>query len=318
MKGIRSNLILHAGAIGDFFLSLPAIAALVGRFPENPTIIACNVRLSSIVTELMRTRFIPIDSTDLSALFIKDGQLSTVRKTLGALEVAVLWLEDTGGVVAANLRELGAKKILGGKGKPPEDGSVHASEFYMSTLRPLKIRAASPGPYLVIPSTLRGITASALLEKGIDVEVHRPIAIHPGSGSERKNWPPAQFARLINHLGEKQRRRLLLLKGYADKRVFRELAPLVDSSGIATLEDEPLLFIAAVLELACCFIGNDSGLGQLAAVLGLPSLTIFGPTDPKVWAPRGHRCVAVQGEKPGDFPPFEKVLEAVERLLAES
>ena len=318
MNGTRSNLIMHAGSIGDFFLSLPAISALVGHMEDNPIIVACNPRLSSIVTDLMCTRFIPIDSTDLSRLFVRDGELSTAAKTLGPLENAVLWLQDTGGVVRANLHKLGAKKVLGGTGKPPEDGSMHATQFYTSSLEPLEIRSTSPGPYLVAPATLRGSTAEALMEMGIDAEARRPIAIHPGSGSESKNWPAAQFGRLIQFLGEKYDHPLLLLKGYADERTFRELAPLVDASKVTALDNEPLLFISTVLELSCCFIGNDSGLGQLAAAVGLPTVSIFGPTNSRIWAPRGHLAAAVQGEKAGRFPSFEQVAEAVQKILDKS
>ena len=37
------------------------------------------------------------------------------------------------------------------------------------------------------------------------------------------------------------------------------------------------------------FIGNDSGISHMASALGIPTIAIFGPTDPRVWSPRGKR-----------------------------
>ncbi|HAX44810.1 MAG TPA: hypothetical protein DCY80_19905, partial [Solibacterales bacterium] len=43
------------------------------------------------------------------------------------------------------------------------------------------------------------------------------------------------------------------------------------------------------LATARAYLGNDSGPTHVAAALGLPTLALFGPTNPKVWAPRGRR-----------------------------
>jgi ADP-heptose:LPS heptosyltransferase len=42
------------------------------------------------------------------------------------------------------------------------------------------------------------------------------------------------------------------------------------------------------------FIGNDSGISHMAAALGLPTLTIFGPTDHRVWSPRGEKIEVIR------------------------
>jgi ADP-heptose:LPS heptosyltransferase len=62
--------------------------------------------------------------------------------------------------------------------------------------------------------------------------------------------------------------------------------------------EEPLdaaVRIANLYELGCwlatarVYIGNDSGVSHLAAAVGTPTVVLFGPTDPAVWAPRGDR-----------------------------
>jgi ADP-heptose:LPS heptosyltransferase len=54
-----------------------------------------------------------------------------------------------------------------------------------------------------------------------------------------------------------------------------------------------LLQLASVIEGCRFFIGNDSGVSHLAAAAGLPTVTIFGPTDEKVWSPRGAKTFVV-------------------------
>jgi heptosyltransferase III len=56
-----------------------------------------------------------------------------------------------------------------------------------------------------------------------------------------------------------------------------------------------------VFERAGLFVGNDSGLMHLAAAAGCPTLALFGPTDPRRYAPRGRKASFVQTERTFDF-----------------
>jgi ADP-heptose:LPS heptosyltransferase len=47
--------------------------------------------------------------------------------------------------------------------------------------------------------------------------------------------------------------------------------------------------LGALLRKARAYVGNDSGVSHLAAAFGAPSIVLFGPTDPRVWAPLGPR-----------------------------
>jgi heptosyltransferase III len=56
----------------------------------------------------------------------------------------------------------------------------------------------------------------------------------------------------------------------------------------------PLRALGALLARARLFVGNDSGVSHLAAAYGTPALSLFGPTDPALWAPRGPRARFLQ------------------------
>lgn len=101
------------------------------------------------------------------------------------------------------------------------------------------------------------------------------IILHPGSGSVRKCWP--HFRPLADRL---------------DNPVFL-IGPLeseFNTGKHARLEDMPLRKVANILTCCRAFIGNDSGITHLAAYLGVPTIAIFGPTDPEVWGPVGRRA----------------------------
>ena len=63
------------------------------------------------------------------------------------------------------------------------------------------------------------------------------------------------------------------------------------------------------LAQARVYIGNDSGISHLAAAVGTPTIVLFGPTNPAVWAPRGSHVLApMETVEPAD------VIMAVEQM----
>jgi heptosyltransferase III len=108
------------------------------------------------------------------------------------------------------------------------------------------------------------------------------VLIHPGSGSAIKNWPPQGFAAVIRALDAPIR----LIVGEADLRVASELETVVGSL-LPRLESPPLEELASRLAGCRGYLGNDSGVSQLAGLCGARTVALFGPTSPAVWRPIG-------------------------------
>ena len=94
------------------------------------------------------------------------------------------------------------------------------------------------------------------------------VALHPGSGSPRKNWPANRWLALARWLEEELHARLLVGIGLPARNL-------------------PLGQLAARLAGCRLFLGHDSGVSHLAASAGAPCILLFGPTDPAMWAPPG-------------------------------
>jgi heptosyltransferase-2 len=111
------------------------------------------------------------------------------------------------------------------------------------------------------------------------------IAVHPGSGSATKNWPVAKWIAVAERLLS-GRQRLVVIGGEADEPQMIELRRAWRSMPIRYVMNEPLPIVAAVLARCAAFVGHDSGISHIAAAVGTPSVLLFGPTDPRVWAPQ--------------------------------
>jgi ADP-heptose:LPS heptosyltransferase len=161
------------------------------------------------------------------------------------------------------------------------------------------------------------------------------LAVAPGAAHPAKRWPADRFADLVNRLTEPDgpcSRLAVVLLGDAEERPLVEavLARLADRPGIpkpAMVVAEPLLpVVAAVLERARLYVGNDSGLMHLAAAAGAPTVGLFGPTPPARYRPWGERTLAVQPEaalsraswspRPIDELGVEQVVASVGRFAA--
>jgi ADP-heptose:LPS heptosyltransferase len=115
------------------------------------------------------------------------------------------------------------------------------------------------------------------------------LAVHPGSGSPAKNWPADRFAALVRAHGAGGP--WLLVIGPADEDAAAALQGL---PGAVPLRQAPARVLGALLARAGLYVGNDSGVSHLAAAAGAPTLALFGPTDPAVWAPVGPLVEAVR------------------------
>jgi heptosyltransferase-3 len=117
------------------------------------------------------------------------------------------------------------------------------------------------------------------------LKVRPRVALHPGSGSARKNWPIDNWLALADHLLERHIP-FVVVGGEADRVQMARFCDHYRNRLIPFAIDWPLRELAALLA-DTIFIGHDSGISHLAAAAGANCTVLFGPSDPTVWAPRG-------------------------------
>jgi ADP-heptose:LPS heptosyltransferase len=173
-----------------------------------------------------------------------------------------------------------------------ETGAAAVSAFQARQLGGLGLHYA-PGPFkLEVDRNPEGETP----------ELPGPgpwLAVAPGSGQPRKNWPLAHYYEVSRALGWEYGLKVVWLAGPGEGEMLPYLGALAKAQGQLLLAHRPLARVAGVLSRCRLYIGNDSGMTHLAAAVGEPDvLALFGPTDPRVWAPLGTRVRTLTGPCP--------------------
>ena len=274
-------LVIRGGAIGDFILTLPAIRLLRENFPAAHLEILGYRHIIALAegrTYADGTRSIEYGA--MSGFFIPRSVLAPdLVEYFASFQQVVSYLFDPDGFFEANLRRAGVKNFLPAYAKL--DDTEHAARQLARPLQSLALYLEDHAA-TVHPSAADHAFADEFLGAS-DAPL---IALHPGSGSPRKNWPLENWRALGAWLlARTPPPRLLLIGGEADHAQLGALTAAWRGAPVLLARDLPLPHLAALLARCRLFLGHDSGISHLAAAAGAPSLLLFGPTDPAVWAP---------------------------------
>ncbi len=266
-------LIIRPGAIGDTLLTLPVIQAL-RQHHANPhiTFIGNAAVLPLMLASGMVEEVSDYQSLQWSELFSSRGiQHPGTRAMIAQANLVICWLRDPDGIVERNLYNAGAGRVIVAPGRPAKSDRTHIVQYLAQTIG---LQASEANFVLRLPDAPQ--------------HVQQTIAIHPGSGGAQKCWPSARFVAVIQHfLGKGQR--VLLLGGPADRERLQLILDALPEGAeqLEIMQDASLMNVAYALLKCKCYLGNDSGITHLAALLGVPTLALFGASDPAVWHPVG-------------------------------
>lgn len=278
-------LMVHAGGIGDLLLSLPAMRAFRRAFPDSALeLLGFPERLALIAHDLRAAAVHSIDQAGLAHFYLEGATLPRrLAEFFSSFSAALLIGRSRAETFAGNLLRAGLNPVVFLSSFPEEGQKLHVTDFLLQGLRSLGFEGdESFAPLRLSPEVQA--EAAEWLDKTGWKKGGRILAIHPGSGSPSKNWDPGKFARVADWAGE--RAFILLISGPAqDGR--EEVLRAVKKARPFVLDRLPLPHLAAILGECAAFLGNDSGITHLAAVMGIPTAALFGPTDPAVWGPRG-------------------------------
>lgn len=293
---IRKALVIRPGALGDVLLTLPALQALHVAWPQAEIELMGN----SWAVDWLPGRSVVVGSAcfdrgDWAALFQPDAQPeAAVLAYLAQFDVLLSYATPPAHAFAYNLTRLARGWCMSFDPRPPSGEMAHVSEFLQRPLREWGIAPTREAPRLWLRQAEQSLAAQWWKEHGLDGQW--VLAVHPGSGSRTKNWLAQRFADVAADLVRKRSARVLLLGGPADADAVRQMRAALAGVACAELLDAPLPYLAAVLEHCQAYVGNDSGVSHLAAALGVPTVAVFGPTDPCRWAPRGPRACNISAD----------------------
>lgn len=227
------------------------------------------------------------DHMDIAHLFVKDAEIpSFLRERLDQIDLVISFVSDSDRIFSHNLNTSKARCIIHYDPFPADDEGIHMVDHFLQSLDSLGITSNDNIPKIFLNDEDVRFGEDYVKDRIAGSE-KMLIAIHPGSGSRQKCWPIERFAALINRLNKELQAHIVVVSGPADQEIVERLKTRIHDD--FTLADQlPLAKLAAVIKRCNFFIGNDSGVTHLAAALGVYTIGLFGPTDPKIWGPRGE------------------------------
>lgn len=159
--------------------------------------------------------------------------------------------------------------------------------------------------------------AAALMPAG-----QRYLGLSPGSTNPARIWPLENYMALARWAGEQGWRPVFLLGPFERKILAALRAALPEALYPGCSETEPSndveLSLAVSRRLGAA-VGHDTGTSHLMAAAGTPLVTLYGPSDSRIWAPNARRAVILRARDYGgreiERIPLDAVKQAVARLM---
>jgi len=215
-------------------------------------------------------------------------------------DLIVSYLYDPDGIFQANVALCTGAPFISGPHRPDERAKIHATQAFLKPLERLAIFDADPVPRLSISA--RG-------------GVPNQLALHPGSGSERKNWPEEKWASLLEQLMGSTQFNLLLIGGEAEGERLQRLAAALPPTRVRVARNMPLAELARLLASCTAFVGHDSGISHLAAAVGLPGVVLWADTAEEIWRPPSEKVVILRKGWGVEHLAVEHVMQAINAAL---
>jgi len=305
-------LVIRGGAIGDFILTLPALAALRRQFPQaHLEVLGYPHIVQLALAGGLVDRAQPIEARGLAGFFARGGELaSELVDYFSEFDIVISYLYDPDEIFQTNVGRCLHGQFIAAPHRPDETKRLHATKVYLKPLERLAIFDADPVPRLTLNSQL--LVAP---KPGAGGSTLNPLALHPGSGSEKKNWQEKKWAELLAHLIATSNLNLLLVGGEAEGERLERLMAGLPSARVQVARSLPLAELARQLESTVGFVDHDSGISHLAAALGLPCLILWADTIEEIWRPQGERFVIVREAAGVRAISVERVLAELPAIL---
>jgi heptosyltransferase-2 len=307
-EGIKQVLIRGTNWIGDVVMTLPAVAAIRKTWPRARISVLAKpwveevYRLSPDVDDVIVFQE-PGCHTGIGGKIRLAGELRGV-----GFDCAILLQNAVEAAIIARLAgiPLRAGYSSDGRGwmlthsvrRTKEIRRIHQIEYYTEMVRALGCTPAGREVRLRPGRDYDDLAERLFTRFGI-VESRPLIGIAPGAAyGPAKKWFPERFAAVADRLKDETGAQAILFGSGGDRESTAEVRknarqPLIDIAGITDLKE-------AIALIARCslFLSNDSGLMHVAGALGVPTIAVFGSTNPLTTSPVGEKSVVIHHPVP--------------------
>ncbi len=302
---VKRILIRATNWVGDAVMTLPALEAVKENFP------------SGFITVLAKPWVVPIfdhhPAVDQVLIFRKEersltglGEMIRVIRLIrkNGFDLAILFQNAFEAALLAYLGGVGLR--LGyrtdGRGlllthpviRNDEVLKIHQTEYYLSILRGMGWEARSRLPRLHVSVEGAEAAGKTLGRAGIG-EGDFLLGLSPGAVfGGAKRWPAERFAEIGDRAVKNWGARVLVFGSAKERAICTRLCDAMGSPALNLSGRTSLGGAIGLISRCSFFVTNDSGLMHIAAALNVPTVAIFGPTDPVATGPQGPKTKVVR------------------------
>ncbi|MBC8549805.1 MAG: glycosyltransferase family 9 protein [Candidatus Brocadiales bacterium] len=269
---MKTFLICHRGALGDFILTWPALYCLREALPHyqflgigRPEYMKLAIRFGLLDTYL--------DNESAGLLDFFCGK--RIPEEIGSPQGAVLWLTD-GQKTVEILRQSASLPVV--CIAPFPQTQLHLAQYYCSVIQSHFA--------ITVPQDLSDCFPVSTTDGQYTL-------IHPGSGSFKKNYNPPFYRKLANVLRRLDSRKVGFIFGPVEEEKMNK----EDFTGEWIERPKDVMALADLLSHASLYIGNDSGVSHLAGFAGIPTIALYKTTDPRIWGILGRKVTHISADK---------------------
>ena len=289
---IRKILVRATNWIGDSIMSLPALEQLKKAFPE--------ARICVLLRSWVKPVYEAHPSVDQIIIYDKkDGlkriyQLTKIIKRLRKedFDIAVLFQNAfeaglIGFFSGARMRvglDSDMRRLF--LTHPVKKKKQHHIKNYLDIVKALGVKTEEKPPSLYLKESYTIEADKVLKGLGID-ENQLLVGFSPGAAyGPAKRWPADSFAQIAKRAIKSWNAKILLFGSKKEtsicQKIQQKVEDVIDLSGKLDLGTT-----MGVIKRCDIFLSNDSGLMHIASALGIPTIGIFGSTDPELTGPKG-------------------------------
>jgi len=325
--GVRTIVLLQALHLGDFLCSVPALRALKNRFPTAEVTL---VGLPWVRSILDRYRYVDrfVEFPGYWGLegvpWEPDRTERFIREARAYGYDLAIQMHGDGRLSNGFVAKLGARATLGygplgverRRQLDVELDMVERDHETVRWLRLVGILGATGSPDLEFPilPVDRLEADRVVAESGIDSR--KPmVAIHPGARDPAKRWPAERFSRAADWLAWELGAEVVITGSRHELELANQVARGMSRQAHVVAGQTSIGGLAALLSRIQLLVTNDTGPSHLAAALAVPSVVLFGPTDPARWAPLDGELHSALWAGPGNPVSSISVDQVVEGAL---
>ncbi len=293
---IEKILVIKLRAIGDVLLSTIVVPNLRAAFPnakidfltENPArdVVLGNSELDSVIV------FNSKKQSGLSLIMdVRNRKYDLVFDLFGNPRSALV-TQFSGARYRVGYR-FGWRERCYNIVVEPRGGEVHNTEFNLDALRAVDIPIVKKEVRFPV-SQEDDLFAERFF---YDAKLNNSfvVAMNVAGGWYTKRWGITKFAQLANRIVEKHQAKIVLLWGPGERDEAERIKALMAYESVV-IPPTNLPQLAAILKRCTALVTNDSGPMHIAASVGTPTVSIFGPTNPMLQGPFGNKAEIIRNE----------------------